>query len=162
MPIKASAAATRSQDIGRIETGLADLQRLTASVRIHDRWMRQAGLRLSRTQSSFLAWLDSDAQSVSELAIRAGISQPAATRAVDHLVQEGYATRRPDEADARLKWVSITPDGSQARQRVLQVMRHQLGASLDRLSAIERRQLAELLAKFVIALKATRPDWEPE
>jgi DNA-binding MarR family transcriptional regulator len=150
----ADPAVPAESDLAAIEAALQDLLRLTLSQRVHDRWTREAGVRLSRTQLSFLGWLEERPRSVSELAELADVGQPAATRAVDQLEADRLVRRRPDERDGRSKRVCITAAGSRARDRIRKVMRAQLAARVSRLEDGEGHDLAVLLTKFVGALKA--------
>ncbi|HKH87956.1 MAG TPA: MarR family transcriptional regulator, partial [Acidimicrobiales bacterium] len=90
MPTVARSTTNAAADVQQIEAALVDLLRLTASVRVHEARMRAAGLRLSRTQLSVLGWLlERGPTPVSQLADWAGVSQPAASRALSQLESEG-------------------------------------------------------------------------
>lgn len=147
----------KTEDLERIEAGLHDLLRLTESVRVHEARVRAAGLRLSRTQLGFLRWLAENGPApVSKLAEWAGVSQPAASRALSQLGADGYVERLGHAADARVNLVSITQAGLEARNAVLRLMRVQLTSALGRMSAADRQQFASLLGKLVAGLREAR------
>lgn len=146
-----------SNDISRIEGALADLLRLTGSIRVHEARVKAAGLRLSRTQLSFLGWLaERGPTPVSKLAEWADVSQPAASRALSHLEAAGFVRRDADYADGRVNLMVLTDDGLRARARILDLMRSQLASALSDMPAADRKRLADLLARLVVGLRAAR------
>lgn len=145
------------EDVSRIEAALADLLRLTGSMRVHEARVRAAGLRVSRTQLSFLGWLaERGPTPVSQLAEWADVSQPAASRALSHLEVEGYVERSADDSDGRVNLIALTPSGLEARARILELMRSQLASALSDMSAADRRRLADLLGQLVAGLRDVR------
>jgi len=157
IPGAISASAVPRGDVNRIEAALADLLRLTSSIRVHETRMRAAGLRLSRTQLAFLGWLAEHGPTpVSKLAEWADVSQPAASRALRQLQVDRYVERSGDDTDRRVNLMVLTPDGAAARARVLELMRTQLASALAGMSAAERRLLAELLTQLVAGLRQAR------
>lgn len=152
----ASNGTIGTADVQGIEAALVDLLRLTGSVRVHEARMRVAGLRLSRTQLSFLGWLlERGPTPVSQLADWAGVSQPAASRALSQLESDGYVERRTDTRDGRVNLMTLTTAGLAARVAVLDLMRRQLSSALTDMPAAHRRQLAELLGQLVTGLRRT-------
>jgi len=150
-------ATSAAAEVQGIEAALVDLLRLTASVRVHEARMRAAGLHLSRTQLSFLGWLlERGPTPVSQLADWAGVSQPAASRALSQLESEGYVARGPDSRDGRINLMTLTPEGLAARVKVLDLMRRQLASALGGMGVNDRRRLAELLGQLVTGLRDTR------
>jgi DNA-binding MarR family transcriptional regulator len=144
-------------DVQRIESALVDLLRLTASVRVHEARVRAAGLRISRTQLSFLGWLaERGPTPVSKLGGWADVSQPAASRALSQLEADGYVGRSADDRDGRVNLMVLTPKGREARAKVLDLMRRQLASALDDMGVTDRRKLAELLGQLVVGLREAR------
>jgi len=157
VPTVARSTTNAAADVQQIEAALVDLLRLTASVRVHEARMRAAGLRLSRTQMSVLGWLlERGPTPVSQLADWAGVSQPAASRALSQLESEGYVERSADSRDGRVTLMTLTPEGLAARVKVLDLMRRQLASALDDMPISDRRQLAQLLGRLVTGLRRTR------
>jgi len=137
-----------------IERSLVDLLRLMSSRRLHEARTDAVGLRLSRTQLHFLSWLDERGPcGVSRLAESAGVSQPAASRAVGQLEIDGYVSRSDDCSDRRMTSLAITPAGRRVRHRLREVMRGQLSEALAPMSERRRAELGELMAELVERLK---------
>ncbi len=150
-------AGQNDDDITHIEAALHDLLRLTSSVRVHETRVRAAGLRVSRTQLSFLGWLaEGGPTPVSKLAEWADVSQPAASRALNQLEADGLVAREPDVRDARVNLMTITDRGVAARESVLSLMRVQLESALGQMNLANRRRLAALLGALVAGLKQAR------
>jgi DNA-binding MarR family transcriptional regulator len=72
------------------------------------------------------------------------------TELVDGLEEHGLATRQPHPSDRRVRTVVLTAKGSQAREKVQQVM-WQVPAVFSALTAAEQRQLRDLVRKLVDA-----------
>ncbi len=78
------------------------------------------------------------------------ISYPAATKAVDRLVERGLAERKRDERDARQTLVRLTERGREVVSRVAAERRQKLEAALNTLGGeLPTRSLATLLEAFV-------------
>jgi DNA-binding MarR family transcriptional regulator len=78
------------------------------------------------------------------------ISYPAASKAVDRLVERGLAERSRDERDARQTLVRLTPRGRELVSRVASERRAKLEAALQALGGeLPTRSLATLLELFV-------------
>src|SRR4051812_7680028 len=77
-------------------------------------------LDLSLTQMKALHMLEScpEELSVKELSERLAMSMPNASRLAESLQQRGWAERREDEHDRRIKRVRITADGRAAGDRI--------------------------------------------
>jgi DNA-binding MarR family transcriptional regulator len=110
----------------------------------HDFFVTVDAAGLSFTQVKCLALLsDADSLSLSALADELVLSLPAASRAVDALVQRGEVTRVEDARDRRSKLVSITPSGRRILERLIAVRR----AGLERiLAGMEPGELEALAA----------------
>jgi len=70
------------------------------------------------------------------------------SRLVARLTRRGLIASRPDEADARKAWLSITPKGRSLFDRVAEVSRERDEKFLRPLSARERDTLDELLTRL--------------
>jgi MarR family transcriptional regulator, organic hydroperoxide resistance regulator len=97
---------------------------------------------LSFTQVKILGLLhDADAVSLSTLADHLVLSLPAASRAVDALLQRGEVSRIEDARDRRSKLVSITAGGRRSFEKLIAVRR----AGIERLLAeLDPAELEEL------------------
>lgn len=80
--------------------------------------------------------------SLSELAEALSVDAPYATLIVDSLQQRGLVERHQDPADRRRKLVALTPEGKDATQRVLRIIREPpagfAGLSADELDMLEK------------------------
>jgi DNA-binding MarR family transcriptional regulator len=152
-----NAGDVRQQEVSRIEATLADLLRLTGSIRVHEARAKAAGLRVSRTQLGFLGWLaERGPTPVSTLAEWADVSQPAASRALGQLEADGFVERIADDRDGRVNLMVLTPSGVQARSRILDLMRSQLASALSDMSPADCTKLADLMTRLVAGMRQAR------
>ena len=92
---------------------------------------------------------DGGEHSVKDIATHLGLSLPAASRAVDGLIQRGYVTRRESAMDRRSRLIALTPDGRAVVDRVLQARLATLEAFADELTPEERDGLYTALLPIV-------------
>jgi DNA-binding MarR family transcriptional regulator len=92
---------------------------------------------------------DGGEHSVKEIATHLGLSLPAASRAVDGLIQRGWVTRRESVADRRSRLVALTDDGRAVVDRVLRARLKTLERFADELTPQEREGLATALLPIV-------------
>lgn len=85
----------------------------------------------------------------SDLAETLSLSLPAVSRAVDGLQDRGYAERREDEQDRRVKRVRITPAGRRVLERLTEIRLNMLERFAATLSDEERADLAAALRPVV-------------
>jgi len=115
-----------------------------------EKWHTQLGRQfgpLSRPQRRTLRLLASVlSMRVSDLADQLGLTTAGATRMLDTLEVQGYATRaRQPLADKREVYVTLTEAGSRALAQADAVYFERVSTSVRRLSLEERRTLAKLL-----------------
>ena len=105
-------------------------------------------LDLSFTQMKALHMLDGarDELSVKELSETLGMSMPHGSRLAESLQQRGWAERREDEHDRRIKRVRITEDGRDVVQRINNARLEGLEALAASLTETQRRRLSGALA----------------
>jgi DNA-binding MarR family transcriptional regulator len=92
---------------------------------------------------------DGGEHSVKEIAEHLGLSLPAASRAVDGLIQRGYVSRRECATDRRSRLVALTGDGRAVVERVLRARLQTLEAFADELTPEERDRLYTALLPIV-------------
>jgi DNA-binding MarR family transcriptional regulator len=92
---------------------------------------------------------DGGEHSVKDIAQHLGLSLPAASRAVDGLIQRGYVSRRESAADRRSRLVALTGDGRAVVERVLRARLQTLEAFADELTPEERDRLYTALLPIV-------------
>lgn len=93
---------------------------------------------------------ESPGLAVTQLGQRIGLSQPAAARMVDGLVERGLVARRPGVGRAIA--VRLTPAGRRVVNRLLASRGRMLGALIDDLDPQEQVVLAGLLEKILRAV----------
>jgi DNA-binding MarR family transcriptional regulator len=92
---------------------------------------------------------DGGEHSVKEIATHLGLSLPAASRAVDGLIQRGYVTRRESVVDRRSRLVALTDDGRAVVERLLRARLKTLEAFAHELTPEERESLSTALLPIV-------------
>ena len=91
------------------------------------------------------------ADSLNDLADRTATHQSSVSVVVRRLVDRGLVTRRASEADKRRIQIAVTPDGEQLLVGAPQTIQTRLMGALETMSAADRRQLADLLSKWLDA-----------
>ncbi|MGZ5313077.1 MAG: MarR family winged helix-turn-helix transcriptional regulator [Solirubrobacterales bacterium] len=90
-----------------------------------------------------------DASPVKLIAERLDVSLPSASRAVDALVKRKLATRVEDDADRRVRRVSLTAAGRELADRIMAARIAGLERFVGGLSAEERRKLDAAIAALL-------------
>ena len=97
----------------------------------------ELGSSFSQVKMLFLLE-DGGEHSVSEIAGHLGLSLPAASRAVDGLIQRDFVTRRESAADRRARLVALSPHGREVVERLIRARLVALEAFADELTPQER------------------------
>lgn len=117
---------------------------------------------LSLSQIKLLHALEDQPRELSlkEAAEVVHVSMPAASRMVDDLVRRGFAQRREDDDDRRMKRVCLTDGGRTAIRRLNAARLSGLDQFTHTLSASERRALAAALTRLLERddIAACRPE----
>jgi DNA-binding MarR family transcriptional regulator len=92
---------------------------------------------------------DGGEHSVKEIATHLGLSLPAASRAVDGLIQRGWVTRRESAEDRRSRLIALTDDGREVVGRVLRARLKTLERFAEELTPEERTTLTAALLPIV-------------
>jgi DNA-binding MarR family transcriptional regulator len=92
---------------------------------------------------------DGGEHALKDLATALGLSLPAASRAVDGLIQRGYVTRREAATDRRSRIIALTDDGRAVVERVMRARLQTLEAFADELTPEERDGLYTALLPIV-------------
>ena len=97
-------------DVGAIQRGLEQLDRLRASRNGHAGLTAATGIDLSRPAYALLRRIDEDGPAtLGDLARATGMDAASTGRQVRRLEELGFVERAPDAADGRVITVSITP-----------------------------------------------------
>ena len=122
-------------------------------------FLREASeLELTFTQFKALMLLahEPEALSVKDVSDRLGISFPAASRAVEPLVQRGIVERTEDTQDRRVKRVRTTKQGDRVVERLIATRIKSFEQLLDGFSATERRKLGDALDEILARPEVAR------
>jgi DNA-binding MarR family transcriptional regulator len=108
-------------------------------------------VELTLTQVKLLHHLEDQPRELTlkEAAEVVHVSLPAASRMVDDLVRRGFALRREDEEDRRMKRVCLTDGGREVIRRLNAARLSGLEQFAKSLSKTERRLLAAALSKLL-------------
>jgi DNA-binding MarR family transcriptional regulator len=149
------AIETLTQDAAPSTDGLAgDLYALIVFLHKNcnaDLFEAVGALELNLTQIKLLHHLEDQPRELSlkQAAELVHVSLPAASRMVDDLVRRGFAQRREDEEDRRMKRVCLTNDGRRVIRRLNDARLSGLEQFTHSLTTPERRSLASALSKLL-------------
>lgn len=139
------------------EEFIEELQELTHDVvRVFQLLDREEKSRfgVTMTQSYTLQSIQfSEKMTMNQLSERMGLATSTMTRIVDNLVRDGYIERIRDEADRRLVFVTLTPDGGKLAEELGQCTRGCFTNIVDNISREERNSVLEGIRVFLEALK---------
>jgi DNA-binding MarR family transcriptional regulator len=93
------------------------------------------------------------ATSLNDLAERTATHQSSVSVVVRRLVDRGLVTRKVDATDKRRVQIALTPEGERLLVGAPETIQVRLMEALSVLSAAERKQLADLLGKWLDAAK---------
>jgi DNA-binding MarR family transcriptional regulator len=131
-----------------------DLYALIVFVHKHcnaDLFEALGALELTLTQVKLLHHLEDQPRELTlkQAAELVHVSLPAASRMVDDLVRRGFAQRREDEEDRRMKRVCLTESGRAVIRRLNAARLNGLEQFAKTLTTAERRSLAQALSKLL-------------
>lgn len=111
----------------------------------------ESGLNLIQMKALLMVGGDDaeDASPVKLVAERLGVSLPSASRAVDALVKRKLATRVEDDADRRVRRISLTAAGRELADRLTAARLVGLERFVGGLSAEQRRKLDTAIAALL-------------
>jgi DNA-binding MarR family transcriptional regulator len=119
-------------------------------------------VELTLTQVKLLHHLEGQPRELTlkEAAEAVHISLPAASRMVDDLVRRGFAQRREDEDDRRMRRVCLTDGGRTVIRRINATRLNRLDQFTQSLTEAERSSLAQALAHLLERqdIAACRPE----
>lgn len=141
--------------IDQLQVGLQTMTQALTRARMHERLLREAGLRIDRASIIILFKLHHrgrGAMRITDIAAIVGVDTPAVTRKVQQLEQQGYVDRLADPSDRRAALIVLTDEGQQVVDRILGVHRAMLVRLVADWSDEELATFAAQLTKFTQSL----------
>jgi len=138
----------------QVLAALEDISRSTTQVRVHERLLQAAGVRLDRAGSALLHKLSRGGGPlrVTDLAELLGVDAPTVTRKVQQLERAGLVVRTTDPGDRRATRIALTAAGRRSLDKVLQARREWLDQLLVGWEGADLRTFAILLGRFSAVL----------
>jgi DNA-binding MarR family transcriptional regulator len=139
-----------AQHVEQFAEVLQSVARSITQVRLHERLLRAAGVRVDRSGVVLLHKLavEGDSLRVTDLSEMLGVDTPAVTRKVQQLEREGLVARRSDPEDRRASRLRITPAGRRIVERVWKARQVWLEQLLEGWTDDDLRTLGALLGRF--------------
>ncbi len=100
---------------------------------------------LTQPQYRILALIHRGLDTVSQLALHLGVSQPAMSKMVDMLVKRGLLCRQEDPRDRRQSRLALSSQGLKDYRILRQAGVQRLGRQIESLSVEERKKLERAL-----------------
>jgi DNA-binding MarR family transcriptional regulator len=134
--------------------------RSITQVRLHERLLRAAGVRVDRSGAALLHKLAAGGDSirVTDLAEMLGVDTPTVTRKVQQLERDKMVIRQTDPDDRRASRIRITPAGRRIVEQVWKARRVWLEHLLERWDDEDLSTLADLLGRFAQDLERDLDD----
>ncbi|MGH9080920.1 MAG: MarR family winged helix-turn-helix transcriptional regulator [Acidimicrobiales bacterium] len=145
-----SKAVPSAGHIDQFEEVLQNVARSITQVRLHERLLRSAGVRLDRSGAALLHKLSTggDSLRVTDLAELLGVDAPTVTRKVQQLEREQMVVRQTDPDDRRSARIRLTPAGRRTLERVRRARRVWIEQLLEGWDDDDLSALAALLGRF--------------
>jgi DNA-binding MarR family transcriptional regulator len=159
--IKAEAGSgPAARHVDQFDEALHTVARSITQVRLHERLLQLAGVRLDRAGASLLFKLAAQADSlrVTDLAEILGVDTPTVTRKVQQLERAGMVVRQTDPDDGRASRIRLTPAGRRTIERVRRARRAWLEQLLHDWHDDDLSTLADLLGRFAEDLERDLDD----
>jgi DNA-binding MarR family transcriptional regulator len=146
--------------VDRFNEALQTVARSITQVRLHERLLRLAGVRLDRAGAALLFKLSVKADSlrVTDLAEILGVDTPTVTRKVQQLERDQMVVRHTDPDDGRVSRIRLTPAGRRTIERVRRARRTWLEGLLQEWEDDDLSALADLLSRFAEDLERDLDD----
>lgn len=122
-------------------------------------FLKHTSVDVARTEASVMSAISTGPRRITELAVFAGVTQPAITLLVNRLQERGWVTRGPDPDDRRAVRVELTPAGAETFEQLQEEYRARFHEEMAALGDEEIEILAK--ASQVIDLLIAQME-EPE
>ncbi len=149
-PASAGRPGPAAGHVDEFQEALQTVARSIMQVRLHERLLRSAGVRLDRAGATLLHKLSIGGASlrVTDLADLLGVDAPSVTRKVQQLERDGMVVRHTDPDDRRATRIRLTPAGRRTLDRMLRARRAWLDHLLVGWDDDDLSTLATLLGRF--------------
>ncbi len=146
--------------VDQIQASLQVVARSIGQVRMHERLLQSAGVRLDRAGAAALykLYAHGDALRVTALAEMLDVDTPTVTRKIQQLERDGLVVRHADPADGRASRIRLTPAGRRTLERVLKARRAWLDRMLTGWDEKDLVRFGSLLGRFAASLEQDMGD----
>jgi DNA-binding MarR family transcriptional regulator len=144
----------------QVQAALQVVARSITQVRVHERLLRSAGVRLDRAGAALLhkLYVGGELLRVTDLAELLGVDAPTVTRKVQQLERDGMVARHTDPNDRRATRIKLTPTGRRTLERILRARRAWLDHLLEGWDDSDLTTFASLLDRFSASLEQDMDD----
>jgi DNA-binding MarR family transcriptional regulator len=124
-------------------------------VRVHERLLQAAGVRIDRAGGALLYMLQAHGESVrvTGLADLLGVDPPTVTRKIQQLERDGLVARHADVEDHRATRIALTPNGRRTLERVSKARRVWFDRLLEGWDDVDLAVFAAMLGRFATSLE---------
>ncbi len=149
-----------NQSVAEIREAFWIVGRSMGQVRVHERLLRAAGVRIDRAGGALLSMLHAhgEALRVTGLADLLGVDAPTVTRKIQQLEREGLVARHADVADHRATRIALTDKGRGTLERVLKARRVWFDRLLQGWDEADLAVFAAMLERFATSLERDLED----
>jgi DNA-binding MarR family transcriptional regulator len=146
--------------VDQIQASLQVVARSITQVRVHERLLQSAGVRLDRAGAAALYKLHvhGDAIRITALAEMLGVDAPTVTRKIQQLERDGLVVRHADPDDGRASRIRLTPAGRRTLERILKARRAWLDHLLEGWDDQDLARFGTLLGRFSASLERDMED----
>lgn len=146
--------------VDQIQASLQVVARAITQVRVHERLLQSAGVRLDRAGAAALykLSLQRDAIRVTALAEMLDVDAPTVTRKIQQLERDGLVIRHADPDDGRASRIALTAAGRRTLERVLKARRAWLDRLLEGWDDDDLTRFGALLGRFSTSLERDMED----
>jgi DNA-binding MarR family transcriptional regulator len=124
-------------------------------VRVHERLLQAAGVRIDRAGGALLYMLQAHGESVrvTGLADLLGVDPPTVTRKIQQLERDGLVARHAEVEDHRATRIALTPNGRRTLERVSKARRVWFDRLLEGWDDVDLAVFAAMLGRFATSLE---------
>jgi DNA-binding MarR family transcriptional regulator len=154
------APKTAKESVDEIREAFWIVGRSMGQVRVHERLLRAAGVRIDRAGGALLYMLLALGESVrvTGLADLLGVDAPSVTRKIQQLEREGLVARHADPKDHRATRIGLTDKGRKTLERVLKARRAWFDRLLEGWDDRDLANFAAMLGRFATSLERDLED----